>query len=589
MFDSEDNDKTAMRSEETVQPMATAHFAAAAAGDHEQQAMPLGTRIAEFQITGLIGVGGFGIVYLAHDSSLGRDVALKEYMPATLANRTGGMTVRPKSASCAETFSAGMRSFINEAHMLALFDHPSLVKVYRFWEANGTAYMVMPHYEGQTLKQVLLEMGTPPSEAWLNKLLIPLMDALQLIHAKSCYHRDIAPDNILILKGGHPVLLDFGAARQVIGDMVKNLTVILKPGYAPIEQYSGDTTMPQGAWTDIYALGAVVYYAITGKPPKASVMRLLNDSSVPLAKTAAGRYSDSFLRAVDQALAVKPADRPQNIAALRSLLALGGGQQQQGGVVPQSRAIRWLGVSPRFAVPVLVAVLVAGVGLYLVLNRDPHPVALVAAPGPISVPAAPAVSATQKVEKLAQTPPGPAATPAVSTSFDPLLSLNQLFEKRELDHAVSVSLDKARLKIGKDKFSFRVQSAKTGYLYVLELESNKEHLNLLFPNAKDSQNIVIAGREITLPRSHWSTTVYGPPGTDHFVVLVSQYPRDFTEAGLKRKKGDDFGEFALDILASKSQLGTGDANILSGKPVCASASDCFAGYGAAKFSVEVLN
>lgn len=286
-------------------------------------ALSLGTRLGEFEIVGLVGEGGFGIVYLAYDHSLDRKVALKEYMPSALVQRDGGVTVMVKSQRHAETFGIGLRSFVNEARLLAQFDHPSLVKVYRFWEANGTAYMVMPFYEGQTLKEALRDRDAPPDEAWLRSLLTQLLEALEVIHIRQCYHRDIAPDNILMLSGNIPVLLDFGAARRVVSDMTQALTVILKPGYAPIEQYAETPNVKQGAWTDLYALASVVYYAVTGRPPQPAVARVISDPVVPLFEAAAGRYSESFLSAIDAAMSVKPEDRPQNIAEFRDALGFG--------------------------------------------------------------------------------------------------------------------------------------------------------------------------------------------------------------------------------------------------------------------------
>jgi serine/threonine protein kinase len=159
-------------------------------------ALPLGTRIHEFEITRVIGEGGFSVVYLAFDHTLHRSIALKEYIPSALASRRGDYTVAVRSAQHQQTFEAGLRSFINEARLLAQFDHPSLVKVYRFWEANGTAYMAMPHYDGRTLKQILREHPEQATQAWLCELLVPLLDALELLHRRRCYHRDIAPDNI---------------------------------------------------------------------------------------------------------------------------------------------------------------------------------------------------------------------------------------------------------------------------------------------------------------------------------------------------------------------------------------------------------
>jgi serine/threonine protein kinase len=340
-------------------------------------ALPAGTRLQEFEIIGLVGEGGFSIVYRARDTLLGRDVALKEYLPASVATRSnapkagafaevggvggkvgksgaGGVgNVVPRSQRHRETFELGLRSFVNEAQLLASFDHPSLVKVYRFWEENGTAYMVMPLYSGPTLREWLQCQSAPPSEAWLRAMLEPLLDALELMHANGCYHRDIAPDNVLLVQASaqgssthaaarvstrasmhasaspsldalalemHPVLLDFGAARRVIGDATQALTVILKPGFAPIEQYADDPAMRQGPWTDIYALCALLYQAIHGKAPVPSVARLVNDRHVPARELAAGRYGSHLLEAIDAGMAVRPENRPASIAAFRALL-----------------------------------------------------------------------------------------------------------------------------------------------------------------------------------------------------------------------------------------------------------------------------
>ena len=316
---SDDDDPTVVR----TAPGAGAHGQFVSSSSFLGHTLPEGTRVGGLEITGLIGEGGFGIVYLAYDANLQRQVAVKEYMPSSLAARaSGAFDVVVKSERHVETFKAGQRSFVNEARLLARFDHPSLVKVYRFWEANGTAYMAMPYYEGPTLKRALAELGHPPDEAMLRGWLNPLLDALAVMHKAHCYHRDIAPDNILLTPGG-PLLLDFGAARRVIGDLTHALTVVLKPGYAPIEQYGEVSTMAQGAWTDLYALACVVYHAITGKTPMSSVERLMSEGLEPLSRIGAGRYSAEFLRAMDAALAVKPQDRPQDVAQFRALLDAG--------------------------------------------------------------------------------------------------------------------------------------------------------------------------------------------------------------------------------------------------------------------------
>src|SRR5207253_244065 len=170
-------------------------------------------------------------------------------------------------------------------------------------------------------------------EAWLRDLLTPLLEALDVLHQAQCFHRDIAPDNILLLNDGGPLLLDFGAARRVIGDMTQALTVMLKPGYAPLEQYAEAPSMKQGAWTDLYALAAVIYYAITGRAPIPSVARVMSDSLVPIADIAGGRYSAGFLRAIDAALSVRPEARPQNIVEFRRLLEIDTRAQRQRGLL----------------------------------------------------------------------------------------------------------------------------------------------------------------------------------------------------------------------------------------------------------------
>jgi serine/threonine protein kinase len=279
-----------------------------------------GTRLGEFELKGLLGVGGFGIVYLAFDHALEREVAVKEYMPASLAGRTETLHISLRSQSDAETFAVGLRSFVNEAKMLARFDHPALLKVHRFWEANGTAYMAMPVLRGRTVKEIRLAMTEPPDEAWLRALLDPLLGAIERLHSEGVYHRDIAPDNIQIEPDGHPVLLDFGAARRVISDKSQALTAILKPAYAPIEQYAEVSSVKQGPWTDLYALGATLHFLLLGRPPPPATARAVHDDPSMLETDLLPGCSDNFLRTIDWMLAPRPSDRPQNVAALREVL-----------------------------------------------------------------------------------------------------------------------------------------------------------------------------------------------------------------------------------------------------------------------------
>jgi serine/threonine protein kinase len=288
---------------------------------HDGNALREGAHVGEFEIIRVLGVGGFGIVYLALDRVLLRYVAIKEYLPTSLAGRGSDDQVTVRSASHLDTFILGLESFFNEARMLASFDHPSLVKVFRFWKANGTAYMAMQYYAGRTLKDVRTAMSMPAEEPWLRELLDPILGALEVLHSQGIYHRDISPDNIILLPDGRPVLLDFGSARRVIGDRTQTLTAILKPNFAPIEQYADDAAMKQGAWTDLYALGATLEYVLTNKTPTPAVMRAVRDDTASLATTGFTGVSAEFLTVVDWMMALSPDDRPQSVGTLQQALA----------------------------------------------------------------------------------------------------------------------------------------------------------------------------------------------------------------------------------------------------------------------------
>jgi hypothetical protein len=289
--------------------------------------LPRGHVLQEFVVEQLLGLGGYSIVYLARDTKLDRRVALKEYLPGSLAMRAPSGEVVPRLPRFEEAYQKGLSSFINEARLLGSFDHPSLVKVYRFWADNGTAYMAMPYYNGMTLKKWLADLGAPPSEKWLRQLAEPLMQALTVLHDNGCVHRDVAPDNILMLydraqgnyleQAPRPVLLDFGAARRVAAEATQNLTAILKSGYSPVEQYDNEAGMRQGTWSDVYAVCAVLYAAAIGKVPNASIARLVRDDLVPARVAGQARYSQAFLAAIDAGLSVRPEQRPQTMAELQ--------------------------------------------------------------------------------------------------------------------------------------------------------------------------------------------------------------------------------------------------------------------------------
>jgi hypothetical protein len=253
---------------------------------------------------------------------LHRTVALKEYMPGALSMRGADHGLSLRAERHQETFRLGLKSFINEARFLAQFDHPSLVKVYRFWEQNRTAYTAMQYYQGRTIKDIVSNSPQLVNEAWCRKILRQILSALETLYTMQILHRDISPDNIIVQENGDAVLLDFGSARQIIGDMTKGLTVILKPGYAPVEQYAGDASLEQGPFTDIYALAAVMYFAVVKEAPPSSIARMIKDPVTPLAIQAPAGYSASFLAAIDKGLAVLSQDRPQTINEFRDLLGI---------------------------------------------------------------------------------------------------------------------------------------------------------------------------------------------------------------------------------------------------------------------------
>lgn len=281
--------------------------------------LPPGTILGDFKITGVVGEGGFGIVYLAYEATLDRTVAIKEYLPSSIAGRTGNQSVMVRSQLNTNAFASGLKNFLREAQLLARFSHPAMVEVHRVWEQNSTAYMAMRFYPGKTLRE-LRQSANEFDEMSIRRVLEPVFDALSLLHAQNVIHRDVSPDNILMRGNGAPVLLDLGAARLVIGGMTQALTTVLKPGYAPIEQYVDDGTMHQGPWTDVYGLGAVLYFLLTGSPPPQAVARMITDPLKNLASVATVKVPDFFTEAVVKALAVRPENRYQSVDELREAL-----------------------------------------------------------------------------------------------------------------------------------------------------------------------------------------------------------------------------------------------------------------------------
>ena len=283
-------------------------------------ALQSGTELAgEYRIDRVLGAGGFGITYLADEIALNRLVTIKEYFPSDFAARTAGFDAAPRSEQCAGDYRWGLDRFIEEAQTLAKFSHPNIVRVYRYFRANNTGYMVLHFEEGLSLKAWLKSLGRAPRQKELDQIVAPLLDALDSIHRSDFLHRDIAPDNIIIRKDGQPVLIDFGSARGEIAAHSKTVSALVKPGYSPYEQYA-ETSRQQGAWTDIYALGATLYHAVTGKRPLDSPSRMVKDELIPARDAALGGYRAGFLKAIDKALILNVEARPQSVAEWRGAL-----------------------------------------------------------------------------------------------------------------------------------------------------------------------------------------------------------------------------------------------------------------------------
>jgi serine/threonine protein kinase len=283
-------------------------------------ALPDGTElVGDYRIKCVLGAGGFGITYLADEMALARLVTIKEYFPAEFAARSTTSQASPRSHDCAEDYKWGLERFIEEAQTLARFVHPNIVRVYRYFRANNTGYMVLHFEEGGSFKAWLRGLKRAPRQPELDRILTPLLEALEMVHAGDFLHRDIAPDNIIIRKDGSPVLIDFGSARGEIATHSKTVSALVKPGYSPCEQYATDGRR-QGPWTDIYALGATLYHAVSGKRPPDAPSRMVADEYVPARGAALSSYRLGFLAAIDKALRLEVGERPQSIGEWREQL-----------------------------------------------------------------------------------------------------------------------------------------------------------------------------------------------------------------------------------------------------------------------------
>ncbi|MBI4190586.1 MAG: protein kinase [Betaproteobacteria bacterium] len=275
-----------------------------------RNSLPLGSMLLEYRLESILGAGGFGMTYLGYDTNLEKKVAIKEYLPVELAVRALDGSIVPINTGTEYNYKWGLDRFLQEARLLAKFIHPNIVTVSRYFEANGTAYMVMNYESGMSLSQ-LLKRIPQPDEPMLRQILMPLLEGLQAVHEAGFLHRDIKPSNIFIRDTGAPLLIDFGAARLAVGGATRTMTSILTPGFAPLEQYSKDGN--QGPWTDIYSLAAVMCRAVVGDNPPDVVTRMKDDVVMQSLIAARDRFSPGFLHAINRGMEVDEKKRPQTV------------------------------------------------------------------------------------------------------------------------------------------------------------------------------------------------------------------------------------------------------------------------------------
>ena len=301
---------------------------------YHENALEPGSSLAEYTLESVLGHGGFGITYLARDTSLGSFVAIKEYLPQEIATRDkrGTMVIPHASRDAIKHYHWGLKTFVKEARALARFKHPNIVRVLRFIEANGTAYTVMEYEQGQTLAQHLKSSRQRLDEPTLFRIIMPILNGLHEVHEAKLLHLDIKPENIYIRRDGNPMLIDFGSARQAMTESTQSRRMTLTHGYAPIEQYPDKGKL--GPWSDVYAIGATMYRCTCGRRPQDSIdrYRAVLDYKVDPLKAAvqagAKHYRPALLECVDWAMQIHAKDRPQSARELQDSLMGHGGRNR---------------------------------------------------------------------------------------------------------------------------------------------------------------------------------------------------------------------------------------------------------------------
>jgi tRNA A-37 threonylcarbamoyl transferase component Bud32 len=529
--------------------------------------------LGRYEIRGVLGAGAMAVVYDGWDPIIGRRAAIK--------------TIRREELDGAEAEELVER-FKREAQAAGRLSHPNIVSVYEYGEYRGIAYIAMEFITGSELKTYFDRNERFPIPE-VARIMTQLLSALDVAHRNGVVHRDIKPGNIYLLEDGTVKVADFGIARVESSNLTQAGMALGTPPYMSPEQFMGHTLDGR---SDLFSAGVILYQFLTGERPftgtqASTIMHKILQVEPPPPSVLNVQVPHAFDAVLRKALAKRPDDRYATAREFSDALnaAVAGRATEPppiampDGDVERTRvakaaapvpapAARSKGAVIGIGVAAVVGLAALGLGVWLSkqLPARSSPPAAVAAKEPV-VPVAPVAMAAPK-------------------PFDPVNALERVFDARDRDHLVNVVPDKPRVRIGKDRLRFRVASGKPGYVYVLMVGTDKANFNLLFPNAVDGENRIAAGEELELPRPGWAMTAGGPKGADHFVAIVSENPRDFTSAGLR--KVDPFGEFPLDIAAGLAAR-AGNAPLFAGTPACKTPGPCPARYGAAIFSVEEVD
>ncbi|WP_041642910.1 serine/threonine protein kinase [Azoarcus olearius] len=293
-------------------------------------ALPAGFQLDRYRIERQLSLGGFSIVYLAYDDDDGTAVAIKEYLPNSLALRKEGQIEPLVPDENLPAFRYGMKCFFEEGRSLAKLMHPNVVRVLNFFRANNTVYMVMQFERGRTLHDYIQKHRGDVGERFIRGVFTRMLNGLREVHAHKLLHLDIKPSNIYLRTDGTPVLLDFGAARQTLALDQPMLKPMYTPGFASPEQLGQREAL--GPWSDIYSVGASIYACIVGAAPPRSDERLKHDTIMPISRTHAGRYSGQLLELIEWSLRLDPLARPQSVYTLQKALM----QKEAGEPMPAS-------------------------------------------------------------------------------------------------------------------------------------------------------------------------------------------------------------------------------------------------------------